>query len=129
MARLGEGIGFHLLADLFGIAADRLADGDELRALLRVAAERSGLHTITEPVVVPFQATAARQAGVTGFVILAESHIAFHSYPELGFVAVDVFTCGPNAQPQAALDVFVQRLRPERTVIRRYVRGGSSIED
>jgi len=38
----------------------------------------------------------------------------------------DVFTCGPNAQPQAALDVFVKALRPERTVVKRYVRGATS---
>jgi hypothetical protein len=38
----------------------------------------------------------------------------------------DVFTCGPNAQPQAALDVFVKALRPERTVVNCYVRGATS---
>jgi S-adenosylmethionine decarboxylase len=118
-----------VLADLFGIAAERLADREELCALLREAAARSGLHPVSEPAVVSFKAVRPEgQAGVTGFLVLAESHIAFHSYPELRFMAVDVFTCGPNAQPQAALDVFIERLGPEQTNIRRWTRGVPSSE-
>ena len=117
-------IGQHLLADLSGIAPERLADSTSLAELLEKAAERSGLNAITAPVIVPFKAvTAGGQAGVTGFIVLAESHIAFHSYPELGFMAVDVFTCGPNAQPQAALDVFIERLKPERIATQQVMRG------
>ena len=117
-------IGQQLLADLFGIAPERLADGEALSDLLQAAAERSGLNPITMPIVIPFRAvTPGGRAGVTGFIVLAESHIAFHSYPELGFLAVDVFTCGPNAQPQAALDVFVEQLKPEQIICRSYVRG------
>jgi S-adenosylmethionine/arginine decarboxylase-like enzyme len=52
----------------------------------------------------------------------------FHSYPELSFLAVDMFTCGPNAQPEAALDVFVEQLKPEQTIVRSYVRGNPSAE-
>jgi S-adenosylmethionine decarboxylase len=129
MVKLGNAVGQHLLADLFGIAPDQLADGEALSELLQEAAARSGLHAITEPVVVHFEATApGGQAGVTGFVILAESHIAFHSYPDMGFLAVDVFTCGPNAQPQAALDVFIERLHPERTDVRSWTRGARPSE-
>ena len=127
MARLNEGIGTHWLADLFGVAAEKLRDAEGLNALLRESATRSGLHALAEPAVIPFGAHASGgHAGVTGFIVLAESHIAFHSYPELGYLAVDVFTCGPNAQPQAALDVFVKALRPERTVVNCYVRGATS---
>jgi S-adenosylmethionine decarboxylase len=122
-------LGQHLLADLFGIAPSKLADDELLRSLLELAAGRSGLHPITEPIVVSFKAVAPEgQAGVTGFIVLAESHIAFHSYPELGFLAVDVFTCGANANPQAALDVFVERFEPERTVVHSYARGDSSAD-
>ena len=32
--------------------------------------------------------------GVTGYVLLAESHVSIHTYPELGYVAIDIFTCG-----------------------------------
>jgi len=117
-------MGQHLLADLFGITPERLADGEALSDLLQAAAERSGLNPITVPIVIPFRAvTPGGQAGVTGFIVLAESHIAFHSYPEMGFLAVDVFTCGPNAQPEAALNVFVERLQPKQTVLHNLMRG------
>ena len=106
-----------------------MANSELLGSLLKQAAERSRLHTITSPVVIPFTAvTPEGQAGVTGFIVLAESHIAFHSYPELGFLAVDVFTCGANANPQAALAVFIERLKPERTIIRCFTRGDSSAD-
>ena len=124
------GIGQHLLADLFGVAPEQLANAEDLRQLLHEAAAHSGLHAIAEPAVIPFQAAEPQAlystpgyGGVTGFVVLAESHIAFHSYPELGFVAVDVFTCGANARPQAALEVFIARLHPQQTVIRICARG------
>ncbi len=129
MIQARSAIGEHLLADLFDIAPSELADGELLGSLLKQAAERCGLHAITEPVVISFNAMAPEgQAGVTGFIVLAESHIAFHSYPESGFLAVDVFTCGANAHPHAALDVFVERLEPKRTTIRSYTRGAPSAD-
>lgn len=115
----GVGIGWHLLADLFGVNAVPLADAELLRGLLIEAVAASALRAVAEPVVVAFQPG----GGVTGFVVLAESHIAFHSYPERGYLAVDVFTCGPHADPGAALDVFARRLQPARTVVHRHVRG------
>jgi S-adenosylmethionine decarboxylase proenzyme len=113
------GIGCHLLADLFGVDAALLADAGLLRQLLHEAVARSGLRAVSEPVIVSFQPG----AGVTGFVVLAESHIAFHSYPERGYLAVDIFTCGPHADPDAALEAVADRLRPVRTEAHRYVRG------
>jgi S-adenosylmethionine decarboxylase len=40
--------------------------------------------------------------GVTGFVLLAESHISIHTWPELGYAAIDVYTCGTSTKPEAA---------------------------
>ncbi len=117
----------HLMADLFGVEAGRLADAKAMRALLVQAVTQSGLRAIAEPVVIPFQGSQpASRAEVTGFVVLAESHIAFHAYPDRGFLAVDIFTCGPDARPQAALDVFVETLEPDWTMTRSYTRGDPS---
>ena len=113
------GIGCHLLADLFGVEAVLLADAGLLRQLLLEAVARSGLRAVAEPVIVSFQPG----AGVTGFVVLAESHIAVHSYPERGYLAVDIFTCGPHADPDAALEAIANRLRPVRIEAHRHVRG------
>ena len=49
--------------------------------------------------------------GVTGIVVLAESHISIHTWPETGLVAVDIFVCGKHADAHAALDVIAMRFR------------------
>jgi S-adenosylmethionine decarboxylase len=113
------GIGCHLLADLFGVEAALLDDAALLRQLLLEAVARSGLRAVAEPVIVSFQPG----GGVTGFVVLAESHIAFHSYPERRYLAVDIFTCGPHADSDAALAAITDRLRPARTEAHRHIRG------
>ena len=50
--------------------------------------------------------------GVTGFVLLSESHAAFHSYPEYAYIAVDVFSCG-MADPEPVIERFSQDLGAE----------------
>jgi S-adenosylmethionine decarboxylase len=61
--------------------------------------------------------------GITGVALLAESHISIHTWPEHGYAAIDVFMCGINAQPQAALDVLVDLLKPERVETKKFARG------
>ena len=51
--------------------------------------------------------------GVTGFVLLAESHAAFHSYPERNYIALDIYTCGRH-DPEQIAEVFERHLAPAR---------------
>ncbi|MBF8267540.1 MAG: S-adenosylmethionine decarboxylase [Dehalococcoidia bacterium] len=48
--------------------------------------------------------------GVTGVVAIAESHICIHTWPEYGYAAVDIFTCGEGFKPQTAVDLIVRSL-------------------
>jgi S-adenosylmethionine decarboxylase len=81
--------GLHLTADLHGCAAGpALTDPERLRALCRAAVDASGLQPVGEL----FHAFGA-PGGVTGVVLLAESHVAVHTWPELGRVTLDVFVC------------------------------------
>jgi S-adenosylmethionine decarboxylase len=100
--------GSHLLADLSGIEAGRLSDCDELEALLRSAAAAAGARVLHSH----FHGF-GQGMGVTGVVLLAESHISIHTWPEDGFAAVDIFMCGAS-QPQTALDVIRTALDPRR---------------
>src|SRR5215216_6722794 len=111
-------IGRHLLADLYGVAADRLNDAALLADCLRTAARRCGLTELAAPVMHCFDG-----GGVTGLLLLAESHIALHTYPEYGYLALDIFSCG-EADPQTALVVFRAALSPEREQATAVVRGG-----
>ena len=63
--------------------------------------------------------------GVTGFLLLAESHISVHTWVEEGFAAVDIFTCGPM-NTDRVLEVIREGLKPSRATVRRMVRGGDS---
>lgn len=74
-------------------------DVQKMRRLLEDAAQASGLTMIRS------DAHKFEPQGISGFVYLEESHISVHAYPELGYVAFDVFTCGESS-PEKALEFF-----------------------
>ena len=61
--------------------------------------------------------------GVTGLAVLAESHFSVHSWPEHGFLAADVFTCGTESKLHAALDVLKRYFQPGHVEVRELRRG------
>lgn len=109
--------GIHLIADLHGIAPGMLTDPAALEHLLRQSAVIAGASIIYSH----FHTFGTGQ-GVTGVVLLAESHITIHTWPECGFAAADIFMCGA-AQPERALEVIVSALRPASSGIRTIERG------
>ena len=52
--------------------------------------------------------------GVTGFILLSQSHAAFHSYPEYGYVAFDIYSCGSH-DPEPIVKSIKKHLQPKRT--------------
>ena len=109
--------GRHLLADLSGVAPERLSDPDALEALLRAAARAAG-STVLGGHFHPF----GPGQGITGVLLLAESHISIHTWPEHGYAAVDLFLCG-SAAHAAALAVLQQALQVGRIEQRCVARG------
>lgn len=105
-AAVHQPAGTHLLADLSGIAAEKLGNCAELEALLRSAAEAAHARVLFSH----FHGFGVGQ-GVTGVVLLAESHISIHTWPECGFAAADIFMCG-SAQPELALTIIEAALQP-----------------
>jgi S-adenosylmethionine decarboxylase len=61
--------------------------------------------------------------GITGVVLLAESHIALHSWPEANYLAIDIFTCGNKAMPFKAFEYLKKALKPEKVEIKALKRG------
>ncbi len=61
-------------------------------------------------------------AGITGVAILAESHITIHTWPEIGFIALDVFMCG-NCDSSQAIIPLKRMFQPEKTNIKEIIRG------
>lgn len=60
--------------------------------------------------------------GVSGVVVLAESHISIHTWPERGYAALDIFMCG-DTQPEKAVELLKQRFQPQRADIKTHLRG------
>lgn len=104
--------GVHLLADLSGVAPGKLTSCATIEGLLRAAADAAGARILHSH----FH-TFGPGLGVTGVVLLAESHISVHTWPEQGFAAVDIFMCG-EAQPLRALAVLREALAPRDCHVR-----------
>ena len=61
--------------------------------------------------------------GVTGIVSIAESHLCIHTWPEYGFAAVDIFTCGEEFTPRKAADLIIQQLECSQPTVTEVERG------
>ena len=101
-------LGTHVLVDLWGVDRDLLDDAEGMRALLVEAAVAGGA-TVKGVRMERFQ-----PHGVSGVVILAESHLAIHTWPEHGAAAADVFTCGAPEVARAVADELIGSLAPAR---------------
>jgi S-adenosylmethionine decarboxylase len=106
MTPLSRPVGNHLLADLYGVQPGVLRDGAALERLLRQAAAAAGARVLGSH----FHSFGAAD-GVTGVVLLAESHMSIHTWPETGLAAADIFMCGA-ADPTRALAVLLEALAP-----------------
>lgn len=73
----------------------------------------------------PLKATVYKfpNQGITGVVILSESHIALHSWPEYGYLAIDIFTCGKDTRPYAALEYLKKAFSPRKVKVKLIKRG------
>jgi S-adenosylmethionine decarboxylase len=109
--------GRHVLADFRGVQADLLRDAKVLEAQLIAAARAAGANVLSAH----FHHF-GEGAGVTGVVMLSESHISIHSWPEHRFAALDIFMCGA-AQPELALASLQAALAPETLRVTTVERG------
>jgi S-adenosylmethionine decarboxylase len=101
------GFGVHLTLDGYGGSAQLLADGRHVLACLSELPERLGMHKLAEPFLIELGPHSAKDpGGVTGFVIIAESHISIHTFPLRGFVSADVYTCQNSMDTQEICQYF-----------------------
>lgn len=78
--------------------------------------------------VLSVQAQQFEPQGATVLVLLSESHVSIHTYPEKGFAALDCYTCGETVDPQKAIDYMIQILRPDKVYAKKLVRGLGELE-
>lgn len=86
--------GTHYMLDGYGASPELLKDKDQLRDLLHTLTAEMGMHAICDPVLVEVGPKNTKDpGGLSGFVMIAESHLSFHTFPNRGFVTIDVYTC------------------------------------
>lgn len=107
--------GIHLLVELWDAA--NLSDVGETERTLKAAARAAGA-TVLHSYLHPF----GPEMGVSGVVVLAESHISIHTWPERGYAAVDIFMCG-DCDPRDSLPVLEAAFRPGRMEVAEHRRG------
>ena len=83
----------HLIVDGFGCDYDQLADPEHVRRFLDSYPAAIGMTKVTEPSVHIYHGPTPEDWGVSGFVIIAESHISVHTFPDRAHINVDVFSC------------------------------------
>ncbi|MBM3941446.1 MAG: S-adenosylmethionine decarboxylase proenzyme [SAR202 cluster bacterium] len=83
----------HLVIDGYGGNAAKMWDPELVRSFLIEYPDKLGMTRITEPKVLEYLGPKEEDAGVSGFVIIAESHISIHTFPHRNYVNIDIFSC------------------------------------
>lgn len=115
--------GRHVTMDLRDVDFEKLNDVDYLRNTMVEAANRSGATIVGESFI------RFNPQGVTGVLVLSESHLSIHTYPEEGFAAIDCYTCGTTVDPELATDFLKLVLGGRVAGYRALRRGSGQIED
>jgi S-adenosylmethionine decarboxylase len=104
-----------LLVDLYGCECN-LEDEHFLLETLTEAVEKVGA-TIIRRITQRFS-----PHGISVILILSETHVSIHTWPEHGFAAVDIFICGKDRDPELAWNVIKKNLNPSSFKIKKFVR-------
>ena len=112
-----QALGRHLLLELFDCDAQVINNLETVKGALVEAAKRAQA-TIVDVVFHEFN-----PFGISGVVVIAESHLAIHTWPEYRYAAVDIFSCGEALQPEVAASYLVEQFAAERASVVELQRG------
>ena len=104
-------LGRHLLLELFDCDPDAITNLEAVKNALVEAAKRAQA-TIVDVVFHEFN-----PFGISGVVVIAESHLSIHTWPEYRYAAVDIFSCGDVLNPEVAANYLVEQFAAERTSV------------
>ena len=102
----------HLLLELYGCDYEKLNDESFLRCTISNAAKCANAKVLN------LISNKFEPQGVTAIALLAESHLSIHTWPELHYSAVDIFTCGKNMKPERASKYLIEVLMAEEHLLR-----------
>ena len=108
--------GFHFIVEASG-CGPVISQVDRLQEILVEAAKRAN----TQVWSVSFHRFPPD--GVSGVVVISESHLSIHTWPEVGYMALDIYTCGEESKPQVAVDYVLEQIGAKQTHITEITRG------
>ncbi len=110
-------LGRHLLAEFYDCESQVLDNVKWVEEQMNTAAILSGATVIQSSFhrFLPY--------GVSGVVVISESHLSIHTWPEYGYAAVDLFTCGDHVDPWKAFDFLCNTFKSQRTSVDELIRG------
>lgn len=112
-----ETSGIHCIAELYDCPQHLLNDEVYIQQAIRDAVKQ-GMATLLHEVSHSFH-----PQGVTALALIAESHVAIHTWPEYGYAAADVFTCGDRASAVKACEHLIQSMKAGRHTLKKLERG------
>jgi S-adenosylmethionine decarboxylase len=107
--------GIHLIVEFWG--GKVIESAREIKKILITAAKKSK----NVPLSVKIHKFSPK--GITGFILLAESHISIHTWPEIKYIAIDIFSCGKKSQPYKGLEYLKNIFRPKKVKVEEIKRG------
>jgi S-adenosylmethionine decarboxylase proenzyme len=111
------GLGIQILIELKDCNVEKLNDIEFIRETMEEAARRTGSTIITSS----FRYFDPH--GISGLVMIAESHLSIHTWPEYGYAAADIFTCGTRVDPRKAVDFLGEKLEARSYISQEIKRG------
>jgi len=112
-----KALGRHVLVEFYGCDPQALNNKEGLEAVMRDAAAESGANVVSSVFHL------FNPHGVSGVVVIAESHFSIHTWPEYGYAAVDLFTCGDSVDPWVAFEMLKGHLQAEHMYTMEVKRG------
>lgn len=103
---MNQFIGTHILGEFYGVSYEKINSLDFMENLLVKGVEATKA-TICGTSIKKF-----KPYGLTILILLSESHVAIHTYPEKGSIFFDIFTCGLKCFPEKFVDIMVNELNP-----------------
>lgn len=111
-------VGVHCILEMYRCAPALLNDAEFIADAVETAAQRANSTLLR------FQMHQFEPHGVTAIALLAESHLTIHTWPERGYAAVDIFTCGEHTDPQLACQYLVEAFEAGDHILSVLPRGG-----
>lgn len=97
---MSQYLGQHLIVEFYGCDPACIEDPEQVKALMNKAAIEAGASIVSSD----FHTFSPH--GVSGVIIIKESHLTVHCWPEYGYASVDIYTCGNQVDPWKSLEIL-----------------------